>query len=474
METAPPETFAIATFPAEEAAGLAAQVRACGSVRLEAVARHDQAGELPPPVLSSLLATAGVLAPDLYPLTAVLVSTGMNLNQDFFVGGDADTWAARATPVDKPFNLAHAADDIIGHITAATPFVYGGEDGTAVCPIAEPAADFHIAISAVLYRFLPGCKDRQEEIDRVVAEVDAGRWAVSMECRFTGFDYALVPVERGTANVAKAKLVARTAETAHLTRHLRAFGGTGEYQGYKVARVFRGTAFSAVGLVRTPANPASVIFPPAAAAAVYEPDSDTLKGTSMNDETKAELKAATDLAAANAAEGAAAKAELAAARATIETLKAELTALRTEAETAKAALAAAEAEKKAVARAAKLKDAYGVSAEEAAKAAVPLAALPDEAFDAHLAAFAAIKATALKLAEEKMTSLPAPMSGSVKEVKTVAIASDLLAAPAPAAPAAPALAVASAPAEDVVKAAASELLEYRKNQAGKAPAKSGK
>lgn len=460
---------AVPVYPAEEQLGLADAVRA-GVLYLTAAAEHDPTAELPPAVLASLLATAGAAQPDLYPVKAVLVSTGLNLNDDYFPA--EDLWAARATPAHKPFNDEHNAAHIIGHMAAAVPFVYGGESGTELVEIAEPAPDFHVAFSGFVYRFLPGAEAEQERLDNAVRAIQAGERAVSMECRFFDFDYVLIPFRNGKADVASARIVPRTADTAHMTRSLRAFGGSGVYQGYKIARALRRFMFTGVGLVKTPANPASVILSHGDAAAGYEPDSDTPKEQSMNEEAlKAELAAAKEATAKAAADLAAAKAELAAAKDTIKAHEAASAAAKAEAEAAKAALAKAEADKQLAVRTAKLKDAYGVSDEEAGKAAANLAALTDEAFEAHLTSVAAIKMSAVKLAEAPMTGKPAPMAGGFKEVKTVAIASDLLETPPPAQPAAPALAVAHAdPTADLVKAAAEELLKFRAD----APKKSGK
>lgn len=473
-------------YPAEEALGLGEAIRASAAVRLLAPARHDPARELPEPVRAALHAQAGAALPaDLFPLTAVLVSTGMNLNDDFFVGGDADTWAARATPAHKPFNYEHDSADVIGHMTAATPFVYGGEDGTQVLPIDEPREAFHIACSAFLYRYWPDNEAAQKRMDGIVAEVAAGDWSVSMECRFPRFDYALVPVRHGAADVARARVVPRGPDTADMTRALRAYGGTGYYQGYRIARVFRDFAFSAVGLVRTPANPGSVILTHGSAAAGYEPGSDTPKGPSMNDQeakalkaeleaAKAEALAAKEAATKAAADLAAAKAELDAAKATVKTLEATAAAARAEADTAKAALEKAAEEAKLAARAAKVADAYGVDAEKAKAQALTLAPLPDEAFDAHLKAVAEMKAAAVKSGEAQTVSgRPAPGSQEPKLVKQVAVAAaataDLLAAPPAAAETA--LATQAPPAEDLVAKAAAEIAEFRAK--GK-PAKAGK
>jgi chromosome segregation ATPase len=75
-----------------------------------------------------------------------------------------------------------------------------------------------------------------------------------MECLFPQFDYALIDSSGST------KVVRREETSAFLTKHLRAYGGTGEYNGYKVGRLLRSFSFSGVGLVKKPANPRSVIL----------------------------------------------------------------------------------------------------------------------------------------------------------------------------------------------------------------------
>ena len=56
------------------------------------------------------------------------------------------------------------------------------------------------------------------------------------------------------------KVLARNDNTAYLTKHLRAYGGSGEHEGYKVGRVLRNITFSGKGFVDKPANPDSIIF----------------------------------------------------------------------------------------------------------------------------------------------------------------------------------------------------------------------
>jgi len=77
---------------------------------------------------------------------------------------------------------------------------------------------------------------------------------VSMECLFSGFDYALIS-PKGTP-----KILSRDDSSAFLTKHLRSYGGTGEYDGYKIGRALTNISFSGKGLVSQPANPRSVIL----------------------------------------------------------------------------------------------------------------------------------------------------------------------------------------------------------------------
>jgi len=184
---------------------------------------------------------------DLFYLKSVLVSTGWNKNDDVF---DADaTWDARTTPEDKQFNLMHNENDIIGHITGS--YVVD-RDGNVVNDDTQPD-DFDIITEAVLYNSWTE-PDNRQRMTQIIAEIEEGKWFVSMECLFAGFDYALLD-ENGNA-----KLLQRNEGSAFLTKHLRAYGGTGEYEGYKLGRSLRQISFSGKGLVSKPANPRSVIL----------------------------------------------------------------------------------------------------------------------------------------------------------------------------------------------------------------------
>jgi hypothetical protein len=177
---------------------------------------------------------------DLYYLESVLVSTGWNKNDDVFMS--EATWEARSTPEDKQFNFMHNENDIIGHITGSYVL---SKDGKKVEGDEKPE-DFDIITQAVLYNSWTD-PENSDRMGKIISEIEDGKWFVSMECLFAGFDYALTNKE------GQAKVLARTEDSAFLTKHLRAYG-------YKVGRALKNIAFSGKGLVEKPANPRSIII----------------------------------------------------------------------------------------------------------------------------------------------------------------------------------------------------------------------
>lgn len=186
---------------------------------------------------------------DLYYIKSILVSTGWNKNDDVF--DPKQTWAAKNTPEDKQFNFMHNENDIIGHITGS--YVVDRNGNKILAEEDEAPQEFDIVTEAVLYNSWTN-PDNRDRMKNIIAEIEEGKWFVSMECLFAGFDYSVIDKE------GNAKTVARNEESAFLTKHLKAYGGTGEYEGYKIGRSLRDISFSGKGLVSKPANPRSVIL----------------------------------------------------------------------------------------------------------------------------------------------------------------------------------------------------------------------
>jgi hypothetical protein len=189
---------------------------------------------------------------DLYYVQSILVSSSWNRNDDVF--DRAEVWAARKTPEDKPTNLEHDENTIIGHITSNWPIDSEGKAIADDIGIDELPEKFHIVTGSVIYKAFssPELKERAEKL---IAEIEDGTKYVSMECYFKGFDYGLTDKASG-----EYKVLARNDSTAYLTKYLRAYGGHGEHDNYKIGRVLRSITFSGKGFVNKPANPDSIIF----------------------------------------------------------------------------------------------------------------------------------------------------------------------------------------------------------------------
>jgi uncharacterized coiled-coil protein SlyX len=141
-------------------------------------------------------------------------------------------------------------NDIIGHITGS--YVVD-RDGSRLDPESTAPDQFDIVTQAVLYTSWSG-EEKRERMKKIIAEIEEGQWFVSMECLFPAFDYALQTAEGET------KIIERNEASAFLTKHLRAYGGEGIYENYRIGRLLRNLAFSGKGLVSKPANPRSIIL----------------------------------------------------------------------------------------------------------------------------------------------------------------------------------------------------------------------
>jgi hypothetical protein len=230
--------------------------------------------------------------PDLFYFKSVLVSSGWNNNDDIFL--PLELIKAAKTPSDKQTNYMHKETEIIGHITDCYLSTFDYMPLTTEEAIARD--ELNIITNAVVYKSWAD-QELQEKYLSMIEEIKDGKWAVSMECIFTNFDYMLLSKD-GTP-----KIIKRDEKTSSLSKHLKVYGGTGVYLNYRIGRILRDFVFSGQGIVDRPANPKSLILK-------------TIAGEKTNmDEIMKELEAC--------------KAELASAKQTIESL----TEFKTKAET---------------------------------------------------------------------------------------------------------------------------------------------
>jgi len=238
-------------FQQEYDDGLSDQIRASASISYASLVDPcSNQGFLSK--VKNIKSIASIKDADLYYVQSILVTSSWNKNDDIF--DKSEVWLARNTPEDKPTNLEHNENLIIGHIISNWPIT---EDGILIdenTPLDNLPNKYHILTGSVVYKGFsdPELKSRSEKL---ISEIESGQKYVSMECFFNGFDYGLVDKSTG-----EYKILSRNNETAYLTKHLRCYGGLGEHENYKIGRVLRNITFSGKGYVDKPANPDSIIF----------------------------------------------------------------------------------------------------------------------------------------------------------------------------------------------------------------------
>jgi hypothetical protein len=249
----------INVFDAEREAGIEEQIRSQASLAYvsqlcpaaPAAKSKNAFKPLNKNLLKDIKAIAGQKDKDVFRTFSILVSTSWNKNDDVF--SQDEVWAAKETPTYKPANLEHDEKKIVGGIIGTWPV---DDEYNLIDPnvsLDELPEVYHLLVSSVIYNQWqdPEYKSRAEEL---IKKIEDGQMFVSMECVFSGFDYAVVAPNDDN------HIVARTNDTAFLSRHLRAYGGTGEFQGHKVGRLLKNITFSGKGFVEKPANPDSIIF----------------------------------------------------------------------------------------------------------------------------------------------------------------------------------------------------------------------
>lgn len=209
-------------------------------------------------VASSLKDTYGFdLKPqmDLLYVRSCLVSAGpgagVNDNDDIFTREEA--WAARHSPVLKPFNWQHNDKDILGVIYTVQARNLNG-DILDISDETPPDCDFDLWVEAAIFSLIH--EARAAEIE---SRAKAGTLFVSMEAWFDDYGYGLCQSDKSI------KVLARNQSTAFLDKHLRAAGGPGVYrdpelnQDVRIGRVLKSVTFGGCGFVDRPANKRSVI-----------------------------------------------------------------------------------------------------------------------------------------------------------------------------------------------------------------------
>lgn len=196
---------------------------------------------------------AGDKQPDLLYFSAIFVSTGTNLNNAHFL--PSELVKAEDTIVSKALDVEHKEEEIIGHIYDRA-YIDTNNKKLNIDELASKESgsldkdysDMHIVVAGVIYK---------NRFPSLAEEVADNGWHVSMECYYSGYD----------VKIGDVIMTQREAEIIGLAHDDKVFGQIAkvikkgkEVAKDKIERVLRNICFSGCGIVKNPANAASVIL----------------------------------------------------------------------------------------------------------------------------------------------------------------------------------------------------------------------
>jgi len=190
---------------------------------------------------------------DLQYFSAVFVSSGENLNHAYFL--PSELVVAKDTIASKALDVEHEENEIIGHLY---DYAFTDKDGKSV-EVKELAGketseldkeEVHIVVAGVIYK---------NRFPNIAEEVSSGKWKVSMECYYQGYD-----VKVGDLIISKkeAEMLGFASKKEHdfFGRVAKVIKNGIEIAEGTVTRVLRNICFSGCGIVKNPANPPSIIL----------------------------------------------------------------------------------------------------------------------------------------------------------------------------------------------------------------------
>jgi len=188
--------------------------------------------------------------PDMLFFSGCFMSSGENLNHAYFM--PSEMVKASSSIVNKPLDIEHAEEEIVGHIYSSAFVDHSGKalDISELSGMDEEALDkmdIDVMIGGIVY------KSRFPEL---AEEVQKGKWKLSMETYFQNYD-----VKVGDLILSKKEAEAMgLASSDVLGKAARIVKKGAAIASGEIARVLRDLMFSGCGLVKQPANPRSLIF----------------------------------------------------------------------------------------------------------------------------------------------------------------------------------------------------------------------
>lgn len=189
--------------------------------------------------------------PDLLYFSAIFVSSGENLNHAFFL--PSELVDAEGTIINKALDMEHKESEVIGHIYDRAFMDHDGNplnvnELAEVGPEKLDKTDMHVAVAGILYK---------SRFPNLAEEVSQGKWKVSMEAYFHDFDIKIGDL---IMSQKEAEALGFAAEDDMFGKIAKVIKKGKQIAQGALTRVLRGIVFSGCGIVKHPANPASVVL----------------------------------------------------------------------------------------------------------------------------------------------------------------------------------------------------------------------
>lgn len=189
---------------------------------------------------------------DLLPIAFdACVVNRVNKNGDVMDG----VTAAKVTKnfLNKPINVEHNRNQVIGCIVSANFSKFGSDESLAEIDIKEMKAPFNITLGGVIWKVVN--KDLADQIEESNDPTSQNYMSISASWELGFNDYNLVLLDNGEKNIENGQFISDENEIAKHSSKLRANGGNGKFDDnkYVYRQVLGNVVPLGIGLTLNPA-----------------------------------------------------------------------------------------------------------------------------------------------------------------------------------------------------------------------------
>jgi len=195
---------------------------------------------------------------------------------------DAETAAKIAKNfINKPINIEHNRNQVIGCILSANFSKFGSNESLAELDVKELKTPFNITLGGVIWKIVD--RDLAEQIEESNDPTSQNYMSISASWELGFNDFNIVVLDDGEKNIENAQIVSDASEVDKLKNSLRGFGGSGRLEDgkYVYRQVLGKVVPLGIGFTLNPAADVQGVATPEA-----EPIKIMLKDNKSSENTK--------------------------------------------------------------------------------------------------------------------------------------------------------------------------------------------